>query len=96
MRTAAEKSTTYRSFAAAAQESPLAPGASAPSIFDKIISLTIVDPSGARRKINGMVGEFPKKRETNIDGGIEVSYFQPCQPLNYLCVCPYSFLIVPI
>jgi len=62
MRTVAEKSTTYRSFAAAAQESPLAPGASAPSIFDKIISLTIVDPSGARRKINGMVGEFPKKR----------------------------------
>jgi hypothetical protein len=30
----------------------------APSVFDKIISLTIVDPSGARRKINGLVGEF--------------------------------------
>ena len=33
-------------------------GAPAPSIFDKIISLTIVDPSGARRKINGVVGEL--------------------------------------
>ena len=59
MRTASAKSTALRSFAAAAaQESPLAPGASAPSVFDKIISLTIVDPSGARRKINGVVGEF--------------------------------------
>lgn len=59
MRTASAKSTVLlRSFAAAAaQESPLAPGASAPSVFDKIISLTIVDPSGARRKINGVVGK---------------------------------------
>ena len=48
-------STQLRSFGAA--ESPLAPGAAAPSVFDKIISLTIVDPSGARRKINGLVGE---------------------------------------
>jgi hypothetical protein len=48
-------STQLRSFAA--QESPLAPGAPVPSVFDKIISLTIVDPSGARRKINGLVGE---------------------------------------
>lgn len=28
----------------------------APSVFDKLISLTIVDPGGARRKIPGMVG----------------------------------------
>eukprot|EP00525_Craspedostauros_australis_P012369 CAMPEP_0198109438 /NCGR_PEP_ID=MMETSP1442-20131203/1471_1 /TAXON_ID= /ORGANISM="Craspedostauros australis, Strain CCMP3328" /LENGTH=169 /DNA_ID=CAMNT_0043765099 /DNA_START=162 /DNA_END=671 /DNA_ORIENTATION=+ len=28
----------------------------APSVFDKLISLTIVDPSGARRKIPGLVG----------------------------------------
>jgi hypothetical protein len=33
----------------------------APSVFDKIISLMIVDPSGARRKIKGMVGEFFKR-----------------------------------
>jgi hypothetical protein len=35
----------------------LKPCDEAPSVFDKIISLTIVDPSGARRKINGMVGK---------------------------------------
>jgi hypothetical protein len=29
----------------------------APTVFDKVISLTIVDPSGARRKIPGLVGE---------------------------------------
>lgn len=61
MRTASGKSATttaLRSFAAAAApESSLAPGANAPSVFDKIISLTIVDPSGARRKINGVVGK---------------------------------------
>lgn len=44
-----------RSFGAAAETPEV--GAPAPSIFDKIISLTIVDPSGARRKINGVVGE---------------------------------------
>jgi hypothetical protein len=32
--------------------------AAAPSVFDKLISLTIVDPSGARRKIPGLVGEY--------------------------------------
>jgi hypothetical protein len=31
--------------------------AAAPTVFDKVISLTIVDPSGARRKIPGLVGE---------------------------------------
>ena len=50
------KSTVLRSFALAATETS-APDGSAPSVFDKIISLTIVDPSGARRKINGMVGK---------------------------------------
>ena len=45
-----------RSFGAAADAAP-AVGAPAPSVFDKIVSLTIVDPSGARRKINGVVGE---------------------------------------
>jgi hypothetical protein len=29
----------------------------APSVFDKLIKLTIVDPSGARRKIPALVGE---------------------------------------
>ncbi|MGK3736826.1 MAG: hypothetical protein ACI90V_003669 [Bacillariaceae sp.] len=48
-----------RSFATAgSEESASALGGTTPSVFDKIISLTIVDPSGARRKINGMVGEF--------------------------------------
>jgi hypothetical protein len=42
----------------AVESSPsLKPGDEAPSVFDKIISLTIVDPSGARKKINGLVGE---------------------------------------
>lgn len=45
-----------RTFAAAAPAAVEDSGA-APSVFDKIISLTIVDPSGARRKINGMIGE---------------------------------------
>ena len=59
VRVASGKSMALRSFAAAAsEESASTPGASAPSVFDKIISLTVVDPSGARRKINGMVGEF--------------------------------------
>ena len=30
----------------------------APSVFDKIINITIVDPSGARRKIPGLIGEI--------------------------------------
>ena len=48
-----------RSFATAgSEESASAIGGTTPSVFDKIISLTVVDPSGARRKINGMVGEF--------------------------------------
>lgn len=38
--------------ASAATESP----SSSPTVFDKVISLTIVDPSGARRKIPGLVG----------------------------------------
>jgi hypothetical protein len=42
-----------RSFATAgSEESASALGGTTPSVFDKIISLTIVDPSGARRKIN--------------------------------------------
>mmetsp|Transcript_109796 Transcript_109796/g.153868 ORF Transcript_109796/g.153868 Transcript_109796/m.153868 type:complete len:171 (-) Transcript_109796:71-583(-) len=36
--------------------SPSAATSDAPSVFDKLISLTVVDPSGARRKIPGMVG----------------------------------------
>jgi hypothetical protein len=47
-----------RSFAAAAASPTTVEDTStAPTVFDKIISLTIVDPSGARRKINGMVGK---------------------------------------
>eukprot|EP00539_Tryblionella_compressa_P001355 CAMPEP_0178746102 /NCGR_PEP_ID=MMETSP0744-20121128/7637_1 /TAXON_ID=913974 /ORGANISM="Nitzschia punctata, Strain CCMP561" /LENGTH=178 /DNA_ID=CAMNT_0020399305 /DNA_START=49 /DNA_END=585 /DNA_ORIENTATION=- len=46
--------TAVRSFAAAPAVSETA--GSAPTVFDKMISLTIVDPSGARRKINGMIG----------------------------------------
>jgi hypothetical protein len=30
----------------------------APSVFDKLISLTVVDPGGARRKIPGLVGKL--------------------------------------
>ena len=50
---------SYRSFAAAAAASPtpVEDTSTAPTVFDKIISLTIVDPSGARRKINGTVGK---------------------------------------
>lgn len=32
-------------------------GKEAPTVFDKIIQLTFVDPSGARRKVPGVVGE---------------------------------------
>mmetsp|Transcript_3987 Transcript_3987/g.4451 ORF Transcript_3987/g.4451 Transcript_3987/m.4451 type:complete len:185 (+) Transcript_3987:66-620(+) len=46
-----------RSFSTASEEHASAFGGTTPSIFEKIISLTIVDPSGARRKINGMVGK---------------------------------------
>jgi hypothetical protein len=55
----------HRCFAAESTSPALKPGDEAPSVFDKIISLTIVDPSGARRKINGMVGELTiwSKRE---------------------------------
>jgi hypothetical protein len=35
----------------------------APTVFDKLISLTIVDPSGARRKIPGLVGECRERRK---------------------------------
>jgi hypothetical protein len=52
----------HRSFAAPASSPTPVEGAAAspPTVFDKLISLTIVDPSGARRKINGMVGECVK------------------------------------
>lgn len=33
-----------------------------PSVFDNLISLTIVDPSGARRKIPAMVGKCIKSK----------------------------------
>jgi hypothetical protein len=55
---AAVASMALRSFAAESSAPALKPGSEAPSVFDSIISLTIVDPSGARRKINGMVGKF--------------------------------------
>ena len=45
-----------RTFAAAAPAEVIDPS-KPPTVFDKIISLTIVDPSGARRKINCMIGE---------------------------------------
>lgn len=32
-------------------------GKESPTVFDKIIQLTFVDPSGARRKVPGYVGE---------------------------------------
>ena len=41
-----------RAFSAAATSD-----AAAPSVFDKLINLTVVDPSGARRKIPAMVGK---------------------------------------
>lgn len=50
-----------RSFATAPVVSPQT--GAAPTVFDKIISLTIVDPSGARRKIKGMIGESFKLAE---------------------------------
>lgn len=42
---------SVRAFGAAAE-----PPAVAPTVFDNLITLTIVDPSGARRKIPAMVG----------------------------------------
>jgi len=38
---------------------PIFPGADSttPTVFDKIVLLTIVDPSGARRKIPGIIGK---------------------------------------
>lgn len=44
-----------RAFGAAASPDPTDV---APSVFDKLINLTIVDPSGARRKIPAMVGKL--------------------------------------
>lgn len=34
-----------------------AAAAATPTVFDLLISITIVDPSGARRKIKGRIGE---------------------------------------
>ena len=82
MRTAASKSTAQRFQAMALRsfgaESPaMEPGAPAPSIMDKIISLTIVDPSGARRKINGVVGKFRKDYS-----GVEVPATFSSKPIS--------------
>jgi len=41
---------SVRAFSAATEE--------APSVFDNLINLTIVDPSGARKKISGFVGKY--------------------------------------
>lgn len=50
---------TTRGFAADATVEPApSPGAAAPTVMDKLISLVIVDPSGARRRINGMIGKW--------------------------------------
>ena len=32
-----------------------------PSVFDKIVKLTFVDPSGARRIVPGYIGKFHKE-----------------------------------
>jgi hypothetical protein len=50
--------TAARAFGAAAPPSSDA----IPSVFDNLISLTIVDPSGARRKIPAMVGKCIKSK----------------------------------
>ena len=33
-------------------------GGGPPSVFDSVVTLTFVDPSGARRKVAGLIGEF--------------------------------------
>lgn len=59
--TSLAKTVAIRSFAGAPAVSsdPNVPA----TVFDKMINLTIVDPSGARRKIKGMVGKS-RKSET--------------------------------
>lgn len=52
--------TTRLVVARAMSSSVVAKDAKMPSIKDSIISLTFVDPSGARRKVPGMVGEQKK------------------------------------
>ena len=49
---------SVRAFGVAAAEPP----AVAPTVFDKLITLTIVDPSGARRKIPAMAGTLSLSR----------------------------------
>jgi hypothetical protein len=66
-----------RSFSAAPVAS--VESGAAPSVFDKIINLTIVDPSGARRKIKGMVGE-------PYDETVKVKAGQPVLVINWLSV----------
>lgn len=54
----APKLAVLRAFGTAAPPTSDVP----PTVFDKLISLTIVDPSGARRKIPAMVGKFLNRR----------------------------------
>lgn len=45
------KGRSTRVFSAVTQSAP-------PSVFDSIVTLNFVDPSGARRQVPGYVGEF--------------------------------------
>ena len=95
MRTAASKSTAQRFQAMALRsfgaESPaMEPGAPAPSIMDKIISLTIVDPSGARRKINGVVGKLSSETFVH-EWKFQQLYSKPFQHLTKQFSCSASY-----
>jgi len=53
----AQKAVQQQRFAAARVMSSTAPAATTPSVKDILIDLTFVDPSGARRKAKGIIGE---------------------------------------
>lgn len=47
--------------------------APSPSVKDLVINLTFVDPSGARRKVTGLVGKVPIL-ESSIEHGVAHSH----------------------
>jgi len=53
----AQKAVQQQRFAVFRVMSSTAPAATTPSVKDILIDLTFVDPSGARRKAKGIVGE---------------------------------------
>ena len=64
-RRAVSRATAPRAMMATSAMTEVDKDAPAPTVFDKTIQLTFVDPSGARRKVPGYVGKCKQNMTEN-------------------------------